>query len=1252
MGKNSGKRRVVKLKKDALKQKAKQKEQARFSGNDAVVILGLRQWLARRHPLDVLMALLASELWLPNIGAQVKHGFVYSVFMIMPEDEFDGSQRIHSHEDLRSFLKGVFIRVPSFPVLEDYVPELDWGFVKTPCGDDLVRMFYSGYLERIPDQVEAYRIKYEGCDEPLYDMEVVLRAQDYLLNHLGQVHPDTVAHAAPGYREIPPEIFWERAKTVFAGFAEAIPYWTPRAELICLLGTGATVSSLRGFSEMLMEGQLMPAPFVRIGARVMPLFPRNTAGWVIDHWGEREGYVNRPTDAVAHGVAAFLRARFRSLQLSAGPYQIVRRDGVALPFSVAGYFVDDHILTLIVVANDDQLEQLPQWYVVIERAVASEVEWGFRRADGEILSIQLRDGRAISSLKLTVLVVVPKVTTASIRLRIRPSPAKLIYLSDFVAIFDAVRDVEELQQFWRFQERESQVLGAPMFGATDMFGAFRQLHGTILPGAREYSMVMLDPHTGSGWRFEELKRFWESAPPNFPDHSPRSWTLEEDRSVIWKMGDKRHFVAASSALIATSCLHVVVAFPKGMPALEARVLNLVAQCLADALATREALVQGLAIFANPRIVTYLSPAPDGPAAQAVPGTGLLSGWQVKRNAPQLIELHAELDVMGALDAFKEATDAKVEVATGIEWLLGASHELGLSVDMSVLSALRLTDTRPARFTMSMEERAIDVPDGQRPDYPEPVHFKRARQQLARALAREHVVPGRYELAEAKAIIAPVLTAFRDDVHRCLLSYGRDDLLTYAVQQFDALLADNNHRMRRIQLSQAHEVDYDRSRHIMDMHTEFIRRTNTYRYLIEAILSVHAASALPSSDRPVLTRTSALELLAVIDWLLVLYDANTALHYGIQPGGIEIDQDWVPQVFYASSINEEAMQEEQAVEVLGQGLNREDEPDPLSESERLALDTAFVKDAGFSLTTLMTVLRLLRQWQRLNEREELQLSYAASTDEILKTAIDVFYDLDQNQFKDALSFLTIDPDGIRRLTGVTAPAADVPFWEHRKRAQRISIRPIIARTDGVLMWGAACVDRAYRIWSGTFGDGYPPADFSWPNVEGVAEQVKKRIEREIEDRAYAVMTRFTPYVAKNVDLRRRFPAEGFEEIGDYDVLAYLPSSKIWVCVEAKYNKPPFTVKDSRRLRDDIFGPKGHVFKSSRRVAYLETHATRIAALLKWPTSRDGDDRVMDIYVCPRIMYWMRNPPAVVKTEFVRLSALETWFIERGFASGAP
>ena len=54
----------------------------------------------------------------------------------------------------------------------------------------------------------------------------------------------------------------------------------------------------------------------------------------------------------------------------------------------------------------------------------------------------------------------------------------------------------------------------------------------------------------------------------------------------------------------------------------------------------------------------------------------------------------------------------------------------------------------------------------------------------------------------------------------------------------------------------------------------------------------------------------------------------------------------------------------------------------------------------------------------------------------------------------------------------------------------------------------------------------------------------------------------------IDFHRRYPKEKFDDVGDYDVLAYWPNKNIWLTIECKYNKVPFCLKNSRRLRDYI------------------------------------------------------------------------------------
>lgn len=62
---------------------------------------------------------------------------------------------------------------------------------------------------------------------------------------------------------------------------------------------------------------------------------------------------------------------------------------------------------------------------------------------------------------------------------------------------------------------------------------------------------------------------------------------------------------------------------------------------------------------------------------------------------------------------------------------------------------------------------------------------------------------------------------------------------------------------------------------------------------------------------------------------------------------------------------------------------------------------------------------------------------------------------------------------------------------------------------------------------------------------------------------------------------------------------------------------------------------------RRRAFLSGNAERLRTLLGWPEPEVSTASGIDLYVCPRIFYWMRNPPYPVDTEFVRIDMLDAW-----------
>ena len=122
---------------------------------------------------DVFESLSVSDLWLPNISSQVKHALAWVVALSMPTNAFVGTLTIESYTDFRTFVDALHARLPNFPSLEDYVPEVDWGEVKYVSKGMPLQIFYGGAIERVSDFITAFHLVHESNTQALEDRQVV-----------------------------------------------------------------------------------------------------------------------------------------------------------------------------------------------------------------------------------------------------------------------------------------------------------------------------------------------------------------------------------------------------------------------------------------------------------------------------------------------------------------------------------------------------------------------------------------------------------------------------------------------------------------------------------------------------------------------------------------------------------------------------------------------------------------------------------------------------------------------------------------------------------------------------------------------------------------------------------------------------------------------------------------------------------------------------------------------------------------------
>ena len=1220
---------------------------------------------SRYNSEDVAVGLGVSDLWLPNISSQIKHHFALGVFAAMTPERFTPSNRLSTYEEFCGFIRAVQAMLPRFPSLEDFIPEPDWGEVRVACRGALLRIFYGSSVERIPDFIEAFRLRYEGQLAALNDMDLVIALQHRLISSINEAVIGSASDIESGHVEIPSEAFWLQCRRALLS---ACPELSAHAEdfnpeLILGLGEFKRPATWSSFGDAVMSGTSLPAVFIRIGEKLIPLSLRNATSLVIDFWADRAIAKSTTQDArLSRSIASFLSSRFQDRSMVGGPLQLISRTS-SLSHRFAAVVLTKQRFYLIAVLDVESLPTLGRMEREVHRLLARGEEWGIR-FEGRPEAIQLRskDGTQLGAADIIIIAVLSRVATSGIRLPVTDTTSRIISLPEFVTVFDSLDDAEELDKFWAYMDYNEPLIGPMLGGTADLFGSFRDSNALLVDGAITPTMIHLDPHWGSSWRYKVLKEFWSAAPALFPDDT-LTWTIDA------KGDDPQRLIAKGSPTLAWyttvhSCaVHIIFRIlDQELDLLNGRLLEQFVHCFADSVTQRRVILEKHPLFQRSRLViscrahsaTLATEIEDENTEEKI-SKPLLSDWRLNcdQDASNLF-ITIDVNLARLQSRLNSPSDASFEVECVSDGIAGISYLVGLELNLEFASKLRATSSRKPRFTLKWFSRLVDVPDYSTADVPTSGQYKLARRDLAVVLRNLGVEPGRYELAQAKAIIDPARDALRAQIHHQIAAFDRQALALYCIEQYDALTAEYRREVFRVTQSLEHEVAFDRSDVLAEAHDTFTRGARNCRYLLEVCASASQAGSAQVSAQEVV------QIVAVIDWLFVLYGASDVLHNDIGVAGMEIDHSFIPHVFYSD--DQDARKKDFSLEManvkLGINLLPEDEVTSTTEDGRDwgELDQAFIADLGFSFTHLTQAFQVLAQWRAIGGEAELRLSYRASASGITRKLRNLIQDLTDDEAKLLVNFMTLDPAKIRRLLGKTLDESDVPVWEHNKRGHRYTIRPLITIDEDQLTWGAAAADQAVHIWTGSISNGYLPAEFNWPHVTKTVGKIKVGIERQLEVRAFEVCSRATPWLLHGVDFKSRFPKERFDEVGDFDVLAYWPESNFWLSVECKYNKPPFCLKDARRLRKEIFGSgpaHGQFAKIERRRIFLTSQIDRLRMLLEWPGPASGKAPIVDdIYVSRDIYWWMRNPPFMVQTQFVRIDGLDHWLRNRGLLVDHP
>lgn len=1226
---------------------------------------------------DIATSLFVSSIWLPNIASPVKHQLLAAALVSQSPRDFSASDRIVSYEDFRAFIERVYPLLTSFPWLEDYIPEPDWGEIKFHHRGQNYKIFYGNELSNVYDFLALFEILHESFDKeyrtctkrsPVEELEYCLQLQDDLISGITtQPTVDRMSQLSPGYLEIPPLEFWENASAFYSNYS---PYKLCNSDFInrFSIQSGSLARDfleLNSFVDLVFTGKLLPVFFILNEGKYFPLLPRRYFSILFDSWGEV--YEKHHREIVDNGVSysqrigaelyRFVKSRIQTPNLFAfasavnnnGPHEII----FPCTFISKDKLVLIYVTAPAVSVNDisnELVNAAPRLQEAVQLIRAKPTSLALHL---DKCNVQFRNENAVELLEPVLLVVVPEASTQN---QVFSLPegllARVVFLDQFLGVIDELNDVDELASFIEYLDGFPTGVIHPISSFLDLFGSFKSSHGVLLEGASEYNFIGLDPHWGSNMRFESLLKFWKLYPQvDFFDH-PRSWRIKQESPTRIRLDARSYLGCALCCQVGSTTVFITAPFHR-MSYEQAQITNLLMECLDDSVSRNREIVREHRFFhfyekcqvnffpssliAKSDDFSHLRHLhPDnrywdsdcGLIHEGEPGVRLL------------------FDDERLIRVFIDVKDSSLEVSLLLEVLNQLNSFSPDSRMDSIREALEQTKSRPPRFKLFEAERPAFFPEPVDDQAPLPGHYKKARKRVAELAKRQGISEGTYAPEEAKIKLNSLRNLIVQDIASEITQYSSDIAIPYLLSRIGALSHKYELGRQVVKHSIGHEVDYVREERHARGHSEFVRMHRNYRYLIEKFVQL-----LPSA-KTALKKEEFQYLIALVDWLHVLYDASDNIHYNIYPVGVRISADYTISIEYQEEISSKEKtfaQEEAQLELglLGNPKDRVTSPRPVDDCFT-DLDEAFRQDRGFGFRAMLQVLHILTDWPSVKSGVTGNTHYAASSEAIVDACSQTIEGFDEAEGAPILEFLTLKSQDVIRVYGQPEPCSDIPVWEHQKRFARYNIRPLVV-IGSEYYWCPYSTRRAGIIWSGAVSEGILATDLHGPSIQAVLKKQKKLIENALVQGSLAIVKRYTSYAGCNVRLDR-IDKKGNHppSLGDYDVLAYYPEKNTVLNIECKDISPAFCLKDAKRLRDRILGPSGkeggYLRRIIRRQEYLLTHLPKVAGALEWPIEGGTSPKIIPMYLSRRAYWWTRFPPFSTDVVFLRVDLLSN-FIEQ-------
>lgn len=460
--------------------------------------------------------------------------------------------------------------------------------------------------------------------------------------------------------------------------------------------------------------------------------------------------------------------------------------------------------------------------------------------------------------------------------------------------------------------------------------------------------------------------------------------------------------------------------------------------------------------------------------------------------------------------------------------------------------------------------------------------------VAYAVDDEGVEPGSYFGADANRVIRRFQKALSKAFEEQLKQFDKEDLLIKIYE----ILASSSH---------AFHLDTKRYNSFSDLQDseekrveeKIINQREDSRHEVRAAMfSIETLLTVSRHGNRIADASEVAKLVAVGGQLLAASDAADMLMFKPKGMGVEIADNCI-----ATAIEDEDLMEESRglkARQLRDGGHVGSDATEDEKHVRLAKG-AFEADTGVSFPCFLDVLSTLSLGSSAlpNEhyvsRNVMSIEKASMLDSIEQELSGIY---DEAMIEKCVDFLTLDCEKLKEIDGQATEY--LPFGKTKNRPNRIELKPLV-EIDGRLVFSPIRTGLLRERWVRGIAERFIPAKAAFPSLNTVMENWKRRYEKALEKDVQNCFLRegfSQKHVFRGIDLCKK--GDHPQQLGDYDGLAYDPSTETIWAIECKEFEKIESAYDYMQLQSRWFGEKGKLLKFERRIEYLRDNLDEVAA----------------------------------------------------------